>query len=436
MFDLGIKVRKENDNYVIDDVQIVYINEESLTAEFVFGDKKEIYPIMFTDDDAEEFVLPQQETIINSLVCEEDSITDKIDHIREMLVGKPIQFDIQKLKESETLIGEIDLKLLSKEIKESIIGQDKVVDKVISTIFHNQDLYESDLDDDEAMQGRQTMLIYGGTGTGKTEIVKQVAERTNIPYCIEDATKFTDEAYKARNVSEMLVDLLRAADDDIDLAERGILIIDEIDKKRTSGDESVSTTAVQNSLLKILDGSTIQIEYGNETIDFDTSFLTIIMCGAFEGLRKKKKKNAIGFNVVNENTNERFTTDDFINYGMTHELMGRITSIAKTDDFDYDSLKKILLCSKISPLNLKKKYLELHDIEFNFDEEFLDKIVKDALEKKTGARGLKSAVSDVFDNLDFNLDFDILTEEIKEIKFEKGKVRKIGKKSSEKRKNR
>ena len=116
---------------------------------------------------------------------------------------------------------------------------------------------------------------------------------------------------------------------------------------------------------------------------------------------------------------------------MIPEFMGRITHIAKTNDLGYNDLKKILIESNISPINLKKKFFDSLNIKTDFDEEFLDRIVKNAIAKKTGARGLKSAVADAFDSLEFNLDFEALSGDLKEIKFEKGKVRKRGRNKNE-----
>lgn len=431
MLDLGFKLRKkEKGKYIIDDVCFFRIDNETHTkAELVNTEKKEVYNILSVDYNDEICVIPGQERLLDAFE-EELTIEEKLKELKKRFTGGEVHINLDSL-EYNINTNNIDIKKLSSEVKKVIIGQDEVVDKVLSTIVNNQRLYESDLDYDEIRQTKQSLLIFGKTGTGKTEIVKQIASKLDIPYVVEDATKFTQEGYQARSTSDMLLDLLRITDGNQDLAERGILYIDEIDKKRVKGNESISTTAVQNSLLKIMDGGIIPIEVDpmtGETIDFDTSFLTVILSGAFVEMEKENKRKEIGFNIQKDIKNEedKYTTEDFINYGMTPEFMGRITSIIKTKDLGYNELKNILITSEISPLNLKKKYLDCLNVTYNFDDEFIDMIVNKAIAKKTGARGLKSAVSDVFDNLGFNLDFEVLAGDIKEIKFEKGKVRKIG----------
>ena len=437
MFDLGMKIRKTDqpNRYKIESICMIDVNDNNKTAEIIGSEEKEEYPIVNDSLDEEVYIIPDQQRLFAIVDDNSLTISEKIEVLNETYEETVLELaPTGEIKYSEDRVApvdidNIDIKELSKEVKKSIIGQDKVVDKAISTIIHNQMLINTDLDNDEVRQQKQSMLIFGGTGTGKTEIVKQIAEKINIPYVIEDATKFTEEGYKSRDVSDMLSDLLRACDGDLDLAKRGILIIDEIDKKRASSTETVSTTAVQNSLLKIIEGDIIQINidsFFEEPIDFDTSFLTVIMTGSFEGMLKNEKRS-IGFNSEENSTNnKKYTTEDFVKFGMIPEFMGRITSIAKTNDLEYNDLKKILVESDISPINLKKKFFDTLDVKTDFDEEFLDKIVSEAIAKKTGARGLKSAVADAFDNLEFNLDFEALSGDLEEIKFEKGKVRKKG----------
>ena len=433
MLDVGLKLRRDDEEkvYVLEDICLIRIDDETLTAEVVGDDEKKVYRILSDEiKDGEECIMPQQEALLDTVEDVDKTILEKLDQLKDQVVGAKLDISFEESRGSAIDTESIDIKQISNEVKKSIVGQDHVVDKVISTVMHNQKMYDSELNDDEVRQNRQSLLIFGRTGTGKTEIVKQVANKFGIPYVIEDATKFTQEGYQARSTSDMLLDLVRAADGDVELAERSILVIDEIDKKRVGGDGTIATLAVQNSLLKLMDGGVISVETDpmtGDVIDFDTSFLTVILSGAFEDMTKGDTKREIGFNSKNNvKVEKKYSTDDFIKYGMTPEFIGRITNIVKTRDLSYEDLKNILVFSNISPLNLKKKYLDILEVKYNFDDEFLDMIVKEALHKKTGARGLKSAVSDVFDNLGFNLDFEVLSGDVKEINFEKGKVRKIG----------
>ena len=194
-----------------------------------------------------------------------------------------IELDFNGQKEVENKDEEIiDIKSIDEEVRKSIIGQDDAIKQILSTIYFNQRLYDSDLPYDKLRNLKQNILLVGSTGVGKTEIIKQIAKQLDIPCVIEDATRYTIEGYKGNSIEDMIKHLYESADYDIELAERSILVIDEIDKKSANEDvSSISSTGVQQSLLKLLEGTNYNISGDHENMlepfEFDSSYLTIIL---------------------------------------------------------------------------------------------------------------------------------------------------------------
>lgn len=193
-----------------------------------------------------------------------------------------------------------DIKDMEKEVLKSIIGQDVAVRKIITAIYRAINFKTV----------KSNILVIGNSGTGKTETIKQIAKRLNIPYTIEDATKYTQEGYYGADVNEMILNLLENSNMDIKKAQNGIIVIDEIDKK--AGHEvshDVAGTEVLKSLLKIIEGTTIKVpvemdSYNVKLVDFDTKNIIIIFLGAFSGLDiirdKRLNSNPLGFSIKEE----------------------------------------------------------------------------------------------------------------------------------------
>jgi len=351
---------------------------------------------------------------------------------KEIIQIGPINSEItnenEVLEEVKTNFEALDIEELYKKINQSIIGQDEAVKKILSSIYINQQLINSDLELDKIRNLKQNVLVAGSTGTGKTEIIKQIGKELNIPVVIEDATKYTQAGYVGSSVEDMIKHIISVCDNNIELAQRAILVIDEIDKKASGGDHTgVASTSVQNGLLKIIEGGILHIEnknpYGEEAYEFDTSKLTVICLGAFSELTKKEKEkttNPIGFTnqeATPKQEKKKLLPEDFIKFGMTPEFMGRISNIVVTKNFDENDYKKILLESNISPLNLKKELLQVQNVELAYDEEFINKVIKEAIKINTGARGLKLAFEKEFEDLEFEL----LKKEITNVKLGKDK---------------
>lgn len=350
---------------------------------------------------------------------------------------KEISFNFDRENSSEGSLDNIvsledikfDLKDISKKIKEAVINQDEVVDKTLSNIVYNQKLYYSNLPIQKARLLKKNMLIFGKTGTGKTEVIRQVVDNLdyNIPYVIEDANSYTIDGYKGKDVVDMLRRLVVEASFDIEAAQHGILVIDEIDKKLPHGDSSdIASTGVQQALLKIIEGgefdlSTDKMPEFNGMI-LDTSLISVILLGHFEGIYKENKKNVIGFSSVNEKEIVSYKPEDFVKLGMIPEFMGRINDIVKTNDVDVNMIKTIINKSAISPLNLEREFFEELGVKISFDDDFVTSLAERSLKKGTGARGIKSS----YDEMMGNLNFEVLSGDVEEISFENGKVRKRG----------
>ena len=273
-----------------------------------------------------------------------------------------------------------DISTMYSSVKKTIISQDEPIMKILTSLFKNQKVVNSNLDLDLIAKLKENILIYGSTGTGKTEILKRISKLYNIPIVIEDATSLSETGYQGRNVTDMLEDLYQAANGNIEAAQKGILVIDEFDKlaeKQGDTQSHVSRLGVQRSLLKLLDGSLFY--FGNKK--FDTSRLTVVALGAFTG-------------ITDGDNYQDITEKNFINYGIIRELMGRFSKKIPMNPLKKEDIIKILKDSDFSPLNTYKKLFEMLNIQYEFDDDFIEYVADIAIEKNSGARSLKT----VFDN--------------------------------------
>lgn len=282
-----------------------------------------------------------------------------------------------------------DISTMYSSIKKTIISQDEQIMQILTSLFKNQKIIESDLDIDLMAKLKENILIYGSTGTGKTEILKRISKLYNIPIVIEDATSLSETGYTGRNITDMLEDLCSAANGDIELAEKGILVIDEFDKlAEKSGDNQshVSRLGVQRSLLKLLDGTLFYFDNKK----FDSSKLTIVGVGAFTGITKGDDYKEL-------------TTEDFMNYGIMRELIGRFSKTIAMNPLEKEDIIKILKNSDFSPLNTYKKLFEILQVQFEFTDDFIEYIADLAIAKKSGARSLKTVFDDCISSALFRI---------------------------------
>lgn len=296
-----------------------------------------------------------------------------------------------------------ELKELEQEVLKYIVGQDEQVRKIITGIYRA--LVFPTI--------KSNILIIGNSGTGKTATIKQIAQTLGLPCTIEDATKYTQEGYYGADVTEMVFNLIEAANDDIVKAWNGIIVIDEIDKKANSGDQhDVAGVEVLKSLLKIIEGTTVMVpppDYMGELIPFDTHNLIIIFMGAFPGLEKirdmRLNRNSMGFvrNEVKQGGSKKYIKQDLVKYGLPEEFVGRIDTIVEMNNLGYQELVQILKQSKLSIFRRYKTELKRLGIILEYDEEIFEEIAKASLTLDTGARELSNTVNNIFENIIYEI---------------------------------
>ena len=263
---------------------------------------------------------------------------------------------------------------------------------------------------------KSNMLMVGPTGSGKTYLVKTIARILNVPLAITDATTLTEAGYIGDDVESVLSKLLAAADNDVEKAERGIVFIDEIDKiakKRNTNSRDVSGEAVQQGLLKILEGAEVEVPVGSGSKNamvplatMNTRNILFICGGAFPDVEdiikaRLNKKSSIGFQAdlkdkydKDRNLLSKITVEDLREFGMIPEFLGRLPILFTLEGLDEDMLVQIMKEPKNAILKQYKKLLALDGVDLRFDDSAYHAIAKRAMEKKTGARALRAIIEE------------------------------------------
>ena len=295
-----------------------------------------------------------------------------------------------------------NIKKMLTSIQQKFIGQEEAAKLLLLNIIKNQKLASLP---NVPSGTRSIMFIDGPSGTGKTAITKDITDNLGLPFVATSITNYSAAGYVGGNITDILKELYIKAGGDLEKAERGIVVLDELDKIVNSGrNDLVMKSAVQHQLLDFLGGGkyTIEVDKG-KTVDFDTSKLTFVCLGALTNLRNSKmqvsSKRPIGFNVKYDEKKDAkdysITPDDLIKMGFEKELVGRFNTYVHTKDYSKDDLKKILLESKISPLIGFKTFVSSLGKKLVIDDDAYDLIAEAAHDLNTGARSLQAVVNNL-----------------------------------------
>ena len=334
--------------------------------------------------------------------------------------GRP-QPKLKKRSKDKEKKPPIDLKKIpaphkiKEQLDQYVIGQDQAKKIISVAVYNHYKRIGSPLADDIEIE-KSNILLIGPTGCGKTYLVKTLAKLLDVPLAIADATSLTEAGYIGDDIESVLSKLLAAADDDVEKAETGIVFIDEIDKiakKKDSNHRDVSGESVQQGLLKLLEGSEVEVPVGANSKNamvplttINTKNILFICGGAFPDLDKIIKerlsqKSTIGFQgeLRDRFDNDskilsKVTMDDIRKFGMIPEFLGRMPILCTLDKLDEEMLKTILTQPKNAILKQYIKLLEIDEVELIFDDSAIEAISKKAMEKKTGARALRAIIED------------------------------------------
>jgi len=310
-------------------------------------------------------------------------------------------------------------------LSDYVIGQEKAKKTLSVAVYnHYKRIFKDNVDDDTQI-AKSNVLLIGPTGSGKTLLAQTIARFLNVPIAIADATNLTEAGYVGEDVENILTKLLMAADGDPQRAEQGIVFIDEVDKIARMGENrsitrDVSGEGVQQALLKLIEGSVVNIppkggrKHPNQDfIQIDTSNILFICGGAFDGLndilKRRLGSNTLGFGQEKRSKKEEenllhlVESDDLVSFGLIPELIGRLHILATLGEISKEDMVRILIEPKNSLVKQYQKLFEIDDVTLTFEEDALILIAQKAIDRKTGARGLRSILEETLLDIMYEL---------------------------------